>query len=121
MATNVGGRRLVVGIYIGVICFTAVAGYLAAGVVGEIEPPRFLFLIPFPATQLGLAAYGALTIAVILGVLLFAVTVVADRVDDAAPGAAETVEQDAGKDTESAAKSNTSTEATGGGTDKPNR
>jgi len=33
-----------------------------------------------------LAAYGALTIALILGVLLLAVTVVADRVDDATPG-----------------------------------
>jgi len=85
MATNVGGRKLVVGIYVGVVCFTGVAGYLAAGVVGEIEPPRFLFLIPFPATRLGLAAYGALTIALILGVLLLAVTVVADRVDDVEP------------------------------------
>lgn len=85
MATNVGGRRLVVGIYIGIVCFTGVAGYLAAGVVGEIEPPRFLFLISFPATPLGLAAYGALTIALLLGVLLLAVTVVADRVDDVEP------------------------------------
>ena len=87
MATDVGGRRLIVGLYVGIVCFTGVAGYLAAGVVGEIEAPRFLFLIPFPATQLGLAAYGALTIALILGVLLLAVTVVADRVDDATPGA----------------------------------
>ncbi|WP_411798167.1 cox cluster protein [Halonotius sp. F2-221B] len=85
MATNVGGRRLVVALYGVIVCFTGVAGYLAAGVVGEIEPPRFLFLIPFPATRLGLAAYGALTIALILGVLLIAVTVVADRVDDVEP------------------------------------
>lgn len=86
MATGVGGRRLIVGLYVGIVCFTGVAGYLTAGVVGEIEPPRFLFVIPFPATQFGLAAYGALTIALMLGVLLLAVTVVADRVDDATPG-----------------------------------
>jgi hypothetical protein len=86
MATDVGGRRLIVGLYVGIVGFTGVAGYLAAGVVGEIQPPKFLFVIQFPATQLGLAAYGALTIALMLGVLLFAVTVVADRVDDATPG-----------------------------------
>ena len=86
MATGVGGRQLIVGLYVGIVCFTGVAGYLAAGVVGEIQPPKFLFVIPFPATQLGLAAYGALTVALMLGVLLFAVTVVADRVDDATPG-----------------------------------
>ena len=85
MATNVGGRRLVVALYAVIVCFTGVAGYLAAGVVDKIESPQFLFLIPFPATQLGLAAYGALTIALILGVLLVAVTVVADRVDDVEP------------------------------------
>jgi len=94
MATNVGGRRLVVGLYVGVVCFTGVAGYLAAGVVGEIEPPRFLFLIPFPATRLGLAAYGALTIGLILGVLLLAVTVVADRVDDVEPARDRPTEDD---------------------------
>ena len=82
MATNVGGRRLVVGLYVGIVCFTGGAGYLAASVVGEIEPPRLLFLIPLPATRLGLAAYGAITIALMLGVLLIAVTIVADRVDD---------------------------------------
>ena len=82
MATNVGGRRLVVGLYVGIVCFTGVAGYLAAGVVSEIESPRLLFLIPLPATRLGLAAYGAITIALMLGVLLIAVTVVADRIDD---------------------------------------
>jgi hypothetical protein len=94
MATNVGGRRLIVGLYVGIVCFTGGAGYLAAGVVSEIEAPRFLFLIPFPATRIGLAAYGALTIALILGVLLGAVTVVADRVDDAAPGAEATATTD---------------------------
>jgi hypothetical protein len=115
MATNVGGRRLVVGLYVGIVCFTGVAGYLAAGVVSEIESPRLLFLIPLPATRLGLAAYGAITIALMLGVLLIAVTVVADRIDDVERDTIETQTTpnertesaaDDGKQTESTAESN---------------
>jgi len=120
MATNVGGRRLVVGIYVGIVCFTGVAGYLAAGVVGQIEPPRLLFLIPLPATRLGLAAYGAITIALILGVLLIAVTVVADRVDDVEP---ESIGTQATTDerTESTTDDDERTESTADGNDDANR
>lgn len=110
MATNVGGRRLVVGLYVGIVCFTGVAGYLAAGVVTEIESPKLLFLIPFPATRLGLAAYGALTIALVLGVLLIAVTVVADRVDEAAPG--DTAADDTGSELKTAASERETAPAT---------
>ena len=111
MATNVGGRRLVVGLYVGIVCFTGVAGYLAAGVVSEIESPRLLFLIPLPATRLGLAAYGAITIALMLGVLLIAVTVVADRIDDVERDPIETQTTTNGR-TESAADDDEQTEST---------
>ncbi len=86
MSSGLSGQRVVVGLYCIIVAFTGVAGYLAASVVGEINPPRFLFLIEFPATPLGLAAYGALTIGLILGVLLVSVKVVSERVDDASPG-----------------------------------
>ena len=86
MSSGLRGQRVVVGLYCIIVAFTGVAGYLAATVVGEINAPRFLFLIEFPATPLGLAAYGALTIGLILGVLLVSVKVVSDRVDDASPG-----------------------------------
>nr|WP_321167803.1 cox cluster protein [Halonotius terrestris] len=101
MSSGIGGKRLVVGLYLGIVCFTGVAGYLTASVVDEITPPRFLFLIEFPATAFGLAAYGALTIALILGVLLGLVTVVSERIDDASPGTDDDVER-AGDDVEHA-------------------
>ena len=86
MSSGLSGQRVVVGLYCIIVAFSGVAGYLAATVVGEINAPRFLFLIEFPATPVGLAAYGALTIGLILGVLLVSVKVVSDRVDDASPG-----------------------------------
>ena len=86
MPSGLRGQRVVVTIYLVIVAFTGVAGYMTATVVGEITPPRFLFLVEFPPTPLGLAAFGALTIGLVLGVLLVAVTVVSDRFDDAAPG-----------------------------------
>ena len=86
MSSGLRGQRVVVGLYLIIVAFSGVAGYLAATVVGEITPPRFLFLIEFPATPLGLGAYGALTIGLILGVLLVSVKLVSDRVDEASPG-----------------------------------
>jgi hypothetical protein len=89
MATGMRGRRVVVGLYLGIVGFSGVAGYLTGSVVSEITPPAFLFLIEFPATPLGLAAYGALTIGLLLGVLLWLVTVVSERVDDETPGSSD--------------------------------
>lgn len=86
MPPGLRGQRVVVGLYLSIVAFAGVAGYATATIVDEITAPRFLFVIEFPATPLGLAAYGALTIGLILGILLVAVTIVSDRVDDAAPG-----------------------------------
>ena len=90
MSSGLRGQRVVVTIYLVIVAFTGVAGYMTATVVGEINPPRFLFLVEFPPTPLGLAAFGALTIGLVLGVLLVAVTVVSDRFDDAAPDVEDT-------------------------------
>lgn len=86
MSSGLRGQRVVVGIYLIIVAFTGVAGYMTATVVGEIDPPRLLFLIELPPTPIGLAVFGAVTIGLVLGVLLFAVTVVSDRFDDADPG-----------------------------------
>ncbi len=86
MSSGLSGQRVVIGLYCIIVAFSGVAGYLAATVVGEINAPRFLFLVEFPATPVGLGAYGALTIGLVLGVLLVSVKVVSDRVDDASPG-----------------------------------
>jgi hypothetical protein len=79
VSSGLRGQRVVVGLYLGIVAFTGLAGYLTATVVETISPPRFLFLIAFPATPLGLGAYGALTIGLVLGILLVSVKVVSDR------------------------------------------
>lgn len=92
MSPGLRGQRVVVGLYLIIVAFTGVAGYMTATVVDEINPPRFLFLIEFPATPLGLAAFGALTIGLVLGILLVAVTVVSEYADDSSPGPDEPAE-----------------------------
>lgn len=82
MSSGIRGQRLVVGLYLLIVAFAGVAGYLAATVVDELVAPRFLFLVAFPATPVGLAAYGALTVGLVLGILLVSVKLVSERVDD---------------------------------------
>jgi hypothetical protein len=89
VSSGLRGQRVVVGLYCIIVAFTGVAGYMTATVVEEINPPRFLFLVEFPPTPLGLAAFGALTIGLVLGVLLLAVTVVSEYADDSSPGSEE--------------------------------
>ncbi|KAB1196869.1 MULTISPECIES: cox cluster protein [Haloferax] len=86
MSSNVRGQRFVLGLYVALVSFAGLAGFLTGTFVSGLSPPRFLFLIPFPATPLGFAAYGALTIALVLGIPLVFVVVVSARIDDAASG-----------------------------------
>jgi hypothetical protein len=83
---GLAGRRLVVGLYLVVV---AVAAFLGL-VIGLIAPkgldPRLFGLIDMPPTPLGMAAYGGITLAVLLGALLVAVAYVSRRYDDADPG-----------------------------------
>lgn len=81
------GPRFVLFLYAGLVAVAGVAGYLIAEVVSGVRAPEFLLLVEFPATPLGLAAYGALTVAVVLGVPLLIVVALSRRIDDAdAPG-----------------------------------
>ncbi len=82
MTARLSGPRFVLVLYGGLVAVAGVAGYLIASVVENVRPPEFLLLVEFPATPLGLAAYGALTIAVVLGVPLLAVVYVSRNVDD---------------------------------------
>lgn len=79
---GLAGPRLVVGLYVVLVLVTAAAGFLIATFVEGLESPSFLFLVPFPATQLGFAAYGGLTIAVVLGIPLTLVVLVSRHIDD---------------------------------------
>ncbi len=69
-------------LYALLVAVAGTAGFLIATVVDDLRPPAFLFLVEFPPTQLGLAAYGALTIAIVLGVPLALVVYVSRRFDD---------------------------------------
>ncbi len=58
-----------------------------AGGLGYILPivrpgpwdPRLFGVVPLPGTSLGVAAYGAITLATILGVLIVAIVFVSER------------------------------------------
>ncbi|SFR46943.1 DUF7520 family protein [Halogeometricum limi] len=77
------GPRLVGILYATLVLVSGVAGLLVGVFVDGLRAPRFLFLVPFPPTPLGFAAYGALTIALVLGIPLSLVVYVSRYVDDA--------------------------------------
>ncbi len=76
------GRRFVLVLYVALVGVAATAGFLTGTFVEGLEAPRFLFLVPFPATPLGFAAYGGLTLALVLGVPLVFVVYVSRTIDD---------------------------------------
>ncbi|MCL9815398.1 DUF7520 family protein [Natronocalculus amylovorans] len=83
---SLSGPRLIIIIYLGVVAFAGLTGFLLPRIVSDVTEPRLFFLIELPATSVGLAVYGAVTIAVVLGVLLWLVTYVSEHIDDAEPG-----------------------------------
>ncbi|MFB6092536.1 MAG: cox cluster protein [Haloquadratum sp.] len=78
------GSRFVLRLYAALVGVSALAGALTGVFVDGLRPPRFLFVIPFPATPLGFAAYGGLTVALALGVPLALVVYVSRELDAAA-------------------------------------
>ncbi|ELZ86513.1 cox cluster protein [Haloferax elongans ATCC BAA-1513] len=84
VSSNVRGQRFVIGLYAALVTVAGVAGFLTGTFVSGLQPPKFLFLVPFPATPLGFAAYGALTIALVLGLPLLLVVYVSSQIDDVA-------------------------------------
>ncbi len=81
-STRLSGPRFVLALYVVLVCATAIGGFLIGAFVEELRPPAFLFLIEFPATPIGMAAYGGLTIAVVLGVPILAIAYVSRRLDE---------------------------------------
>ncbi|MFC6826221.1 DUF7520 family protein [Halopelagius fulvigenes] len=78
--SGVDGPRFVGYLYVLLVCFAGTAGFLLGTFVENLQAPRFLFVIPFPPTPFGFAAYGALTIAVALGIPLLLVVYVSENV-----------------------------------------
>ena len=81
-STGRDGRRFVLVLYVALVGVATAAGFLTGTFVSGLQQPRFLFAIPFPATPVGFAAYGGLTIALVLGVPLALVIYVSQTIDD---------------------------------------
>lgn len=76
-AGRVAGRRVVVTIYVGLVALAGLMGYILGIIIDDLQQVALFGLIPIPPTPAGLALYGAVTIATVLGVLLLLVRYVA--------------------------------------------
>lgn len=76
------GRRVVIGIYVAVVAIAAVMGFAIGVIAPQGLDPELFGLVDFPRGPFGMAAYGAVTLAVILGVLLGLVQFVSRRYAD---------------------------------------
>lgn len=75
----VAGRRLVLALY-GIVVALATAMGFAIGIIAPRDMnPRLFGLVALPPTPFGMAVYGAVTIAVGLGVLLGLVEIASRR------------------------------------------
>ncbi|MFB6167783.1 MAG: cox cluster protein [Haloferacaceae archaeon] len=81
MTTARRGPRFVLLLYAGLVSISGLLGVLFSQVVAEPQPPRLLFLFPLPPTAVGFGVYGALTIALVLGVPLAGVVYVSRQID----------------------------------------
>lgn len=79
---RLGGKRFVILLYLSLVAVTGVAGLLTGAFVEDLTAPRLFFLLSLPATPLGFAVYGAVTVGVALGVPLVLVSYVSRNVDD---------------------------------------
>jgi hypothetical protein len=79
---GLSGRRLVATLYVIVVGIATFTGFVL-GVIGprDLDPQLFGF-VDMPPTPLGMAAYGGITLATVLGVLLVGVMFVSSRYVD---------------------------------------
>jgi len=76
LGDRVAGPRVVVAVYLAVLAVAGTMGALLGYVNPEGMDPELFFLIDLPATPLGMATFGVVTVGVGLGVLLVAVSFV---------------------------------------------
>lgn len=73
------GRRLVVAIYLVIVVLAGAMGFLIGVIAPQDLDPRLFGVLALPRGPLGMAVYGAVTVAAVLGVVLAAVKLVSDR------------------------------------------
>lgn len=85
MSTARRGPRFVLGLYGVLVALSGLLGVLFAVVVSNPDPPRLLFVVALPPTPVGFAVYGAVTVALVLGVPLAGVVYVSRRIEPVDP------------------------------------
>jgi len=78
------GHRLVVRLYLIIVALTGVMGYVLGWATDQSLRPVLFGVFALPATPVGVAVFGMVTIGLGLGVLLALVVYVANNFDDAA-------------------------------------
>jgi len=78
-ATNVAGNRVILTIYAALVGLAGLMGFLIGIFLEDLDPVAMFGIVDVPPTPVGLAVYGAITIAVVLGAFLGLVIVVSRR------------------------------------------
>ncbi|WP_436927337.1 DUF7520 family protein [Halosimplex amylolyticum] len=82
LTERVAGPRVVMTVYLAVLGVAGAMGALLGYVNPEGMDPVLFFLVDLPATPLGMATFGVVTVGVGLGVLLLAVRYVSQFDDN---------------------------------------
>lgn len=77
------GRRVIYALYAAVVGIAALMGFIIGILRPEDLDPTLFGVIDLPPTPVGMVIFGVVTVGLGLGVLLVAVSYVADRFDDA--------------------------------------
>lgn len=75
------GQRIVLTMYGILVVVAGAVGVLLALTVEGLRRPELFFLVELPATPLGMAVYGAVTVAAVFGVPL-ALVIAVSRIGD---------------------------------------
>lgn len=81
-ATRRDGRRTILFIYVVIVGIAGGLGLVLGEYIFAGEEPKLLFLIDLPATALGFATFGVVTVAVVLGIPLALVVYVSRRLTE---------------------------------------
>ncbi|WP_226023383.1 DUF7520 family protein [Halomicrobium salinisoli] len=77
------GNRVVVTIYLIIVALAGVMGFVLGLIRPENLDPRLFGVVELPPTPFGVAVYGLVTVAVVLGVLLALVSYVSEKYPNA--------------------------------------
>lgn len=78
-AGRIGGRRLVVVLYVVVVTLAAGIGLVLGIIAPRGLDPELFGVVQLPPTPLGVAVYGAVTVGALLGVVLTGVAYASRR------------------------------------------